>query len=53
MKRFGEANELVGAAIYLASQKASSFVTGSDIRVDGGFLPRQFNYPIKSRKKLI
>ena len=38
MKRFGEANELVGAAIYLASQKASSFVTGSDIRVDGGFL---------------
>lgn len=36
--RFGEAQELVGAAVFLASQKASSFVTGSDIRVDGGFL---------------
>jgi NAD(P)-dependent dehydrogenase (short-subunit alcohol dehydrogenase family) len=38
MGRFGDANELVGAAIFLASQKASSFVTGTDIRVDGGFL---------------
>jgi NAD(P)-dependent dehydrogenase (short-subunit alcohol dehydrogenase family) len=38
MKRFGEASELVGAAIFLASTQASSFVTGSDIRVDGGFL---------------
>jgi NAD(P)-dependent dehydrogenase (short-subunit alcohol dehydrogenase family) len=38
MSRFGEANELVGAAIFLASGKASSFVTGTDIRVDGGFL---------------
>ncbi|MGC8743702.1 MAG: SDR family oxidoreductase [Verrucomicrobiia bacterium] len=38
MGRFGEASELVGAAIFLASQKASSFVTGADIRVDGGFL---------------
>jgi NAD(P)-dependent dehydrogenase (short-subunit alcohol dehydrogenase family) len=38
MKRFGEARELVGAAIFLASHKASSFVTGTDIRVDGGFL---------------
>jgi NAD(P)-dependent dehydrogenase (short-subunit alcohol dehydrogenase family) len=38
MKRFGEARELVGAAIFLASQAASSFVTGTDIRVDGGFL---------------
>jgi NAD(P)-dependent dehydrogenase (short-subunit alcohol dehydrogenase family) len=36
--RFGAAQELVGAAIFLASPKASSFVTGSDIRVDGGFL---------------
>ena len=36
--RMGEARELVGAAIFLASSKASSFVTGSDIRVDGGFL---------------
>ncbi|HMJ64443.1 MAG TPA: SDR family oxidoreductase [Candidatus Binatia bacterium] len=38
MKRFGEAHELVGAAIFLASSKASSFITGADIRVDGGFL---------------
>lgn len=36
--RFGESKELVGAAIFLASPAASSFVTGSDIRVDGGFL---------------
>jgi NAD(P)-dependent dehydrogenase (short-subunit alcohol dehydrogenase family) len=38
MARFGEARELVGAALFLASTKASSFVTGADLRVDGGFL---------------
>jgi NAD(P)-dependent dehydrogenase (short-subunit alcohol dehydrogenase family) len=38
MKRFGEANELVGATVFLASEKASSFVTGAILRVDGGFL---------------
>lgn len=38
MARFGEAHELGGAAIFLASQAASGFVTGTDIRVDGGFL---------------
>ena len=38
MQRFGEPRELMGAAIFLASTKASSFVTGTDIRVDGGFL---------------
>ena len=38
MGRFGEARELVGAAIFLASEAASGFVTGTDIRVDGGFL---------------
>lgn len=38
MGRFGEAHELVGAAIFLASARASSFVTGTDLRVDGGFL---------------
>ncbi len=38
MGRFGAAQELIGAAIFLASARASSFVTGSDIRVDGGFL---------------
>lgn len=38
MNRFGEASEISGAAVFLASQAASSFVTGTDIRVDGGFL---------------
>ena len=38
MNRFGESRELIGAAVFLASSKASSFVTGSDLRVDGGYL---------------
>ncbi len=38
MGRFGQPSELVGAAIFLASAAASGFVTGADIRVDGGFL---------------
>jgi NAD(P)-dependent dehydrogenase (short-subunit alcohol dehydrogenase family) len=38
MKRFGEGHELIGACIFLASHAASSFVTGADIVVDGGFL---------------
>ena len=38
MNRFGESHELVGAAVFLASHKASSFITGTDIRVDGGYL---------------
>lgn len=38
MNRFGEAPELVGACVFLASHAASSFVTGADISVDGGFL---------------
>lgn len=37
MNRFGEAEELQGAAVFLASDKASSFVTGSLLTVDGGF----------------
>lgn len=37
MARFGEPEELIGAVIWLASEKASSFVTGAIIRVDGGF----------------
>jgi NAD(P)-dependent dehydrogenase (short-subunit alcohol dehydrogenase family) len=37
MGRFGNPDELVGAVVWLASGKASSFVTGSLIRVDGGF----------------
>ena len=38
MGRFGAPEELIGAAVFLASQAASGFVTGTDIRVDGGFL---------------
>ena len=37
MDRFGEAEELKGAVVYLASSRASSFVTGALLRVDGGF----------------
>lgn len=37
MNRFGDASELQGAAVFLASDKASSFVTGTFLRVDGGF----------------
>ena len=36
MYRFGEPEELIGAVMYLASN-ASSFVTGSELIVDGGF----------------
>jgi NAD(P)-dependent dehydrogenase (short-subunit alcohol dehydrogenase family) len=35
--RLGEPDELVGVAVWLASERASSFVTGSLVRVDGGF----------------
>ena len=35
MKRFGEAHELVGATLLLASD-AGSFITGAEIVVDGG-----------------
>jgi NAD(P)-dependent dehydrogenase (short-subunit alcohol dehydrogenase family) len=42
MGRFGKTEELVGAAIYLASD-ASSFVTGQTIVVDGGFLASGVN----------
>jgi len=37
MGRFGEASELAGMVIFLASQKAASFVTGQNFAVDGGF----------------
>ena len=37
MRRFGEADELVGALLWLVSAKASGFVTGTVIAVDGGF----------------
>ena len=37
MNRFGDPEELQGTVVYLASSKASSFVTGAFIRVDGGY----------------
>ena len=36
MARFGEAHELIGAALLLASD-AGSFITGAELVVDGGF----------------
>ncbi len=36
--RFGETNELAGALLFLASPKASGFVTGVSLPVDGGYL---------------
>jgi NAD(P)-dependent dehydrogenase (short-subunit alcohol dehydrogenase family) len=42
MGRFGKTEELVGAAIYLASDSAS-FVTGQILVVDGGFLASGVN----------
>lgn len=38
MARFGSSEELSGAVIWLAAHKASSFVTGQNIVVDGGFI---------------
>lgn len=37
MGRFGEARELAGAVVWLAASRASGFVTGQNIVVDGGF----------------
>lgn len=37
MGRFGNPDELAGVTVWLASRKASSFVTGQNIAVDGGF----------------
>jgi len=42
MKRFGKLDELVGAAVFLASDSAS-FVTGHVLAVDGGFLASGVN----------
>jgi NAD(P)-dependent dehydrogenase (short-subunit alcohol dehydrogenase family) len=42
MKRFGQVEELVGTAVFLASD-AASFITGQLIVVDGGFLASGVN----------
>ncbi len=42
MRRFGKLDELVGAAVFLASD-AASFVTGHLLAVDGGFLASGVN----------
>ncbi len=37
MQRFGEARELIGATLLLASDAAGAFITGEELIVDGGF----------------
>ena len=37
MSRFGNADELTAATLMLASNKAGSFITGTEIVIDGGF----------------
>ena len=37
MARFGDARELIGATLLLASDAAGSFITGEELIVDGGF----------------
>ncbi len=37
MRRFGQPEELLGALLYLVDEKASGFVTGVVLPVDGGF----------------
>lgn len=42
MARFGEPEELIGAAILLLSSKGGQFMTGSVVNVDGGFTAAWF-----------
>ena len=37
MGRFGEVDELIGAMLFLASEKAAGFITGVVLPIDGGF----------------
>lgn len=37
MRRFGETDELIGALLFLLSDKAAGFITGVILPVDGGF----------------
>jgi NAD(P)-dependent dehydrogenase (short-subunit alcohol dehydrogenase family) len=43
MARFGEPQELMGAAVFLCARKAGSFVTGCHLTVDGGFSCMEFS----------
>ena len=38
LKRFGEAQDLLGAVCWLLNDEQAAFVTGITIPVDGGFL---------------
>ena len=42
MQRYGKLEELVGTAVFLASESAS-FVTGQILAVDGGYLASGVN----------
>ena len=37
MNRFGNAEELIGATLLLASKNAGAFITGEELVVDGGY----------------
>lgn len=41
MERFGEARELIGATLLLASPVAGSFITGVQLEVDGGYAAKK------------
>lgn len=42
MARFGQPDELIGAALLLLSRQAGSFITGASLFVDGGFTAMRF-----------
>lgn len=42
MARFGQPDELIGAALLLLSRQAGSFITGASLYVDGGFTAMRF-----------
>ena len=42
LKKWGKSTDLVGACIFLASD-ASSYITGSDILIDGGLINKGFD----------
>ena len=37
MRRFGASDELIGATLLMASDRAGGFITGAEIIVDGGY----------------